>query len=180
MLHTLDDLLNAVPGLRRARSLNAEMLRMLLDRQDKQCTWCGEPVTKGRRLWCSDACVEGFQLRCCPNTARAFVIRRDKNICQLCGFDTHGAESTFRRELVLLRRDSTLAPYHLAIAIAELERKHHVARRVVREVDHIVPVIEGGGLCTVDQLRLLCGMCHAGVTSQLARTRAGRRSKRKK
>lgn len=35
------------------------------------------------------------------------------------------------------------------------------------EVDHIVPVVEGGGECGMDNLRTLCVPCHRQVTREL-------------
>ena len=46
------------------------------------------------------------------------------------------------------------------------------------EMDHVVPVVEGGGCCGLENLRVLCPPCHRGVTAQLARRRAeGRRER---
>lgn len=172
-MNTLDDLLIVVPGLRKARRLNAETLRLLLDRPPGSCTWCGALVKKGRRTWCSDACVTAFNLRCSPNHARSYVIARDRDICQLCGFMTYGAQAARRRAIEVLRsRDMT--PYAYQVALREIDELYHFARGVHREVDHTVPVIEGGGLCRVEDLRLVCGTCHARETAVLA----GRRSKR--
>lgn len=36
------------------------------------------------------------------------------------------------------------------------------------EMDHIVPVIEGGGLCGLDGYRTLCIPCHKQATAELA------------
>lgn len=35
------------------------------------------------------------------------------------------------------------------------------------EVDHIVPVSKGGGLCPLDNLRMLCQKCHRKETNKL-------------
>ena len=37
--------------------------------------------------------------------------------------------------------------------------------------DHIIPVYEGGGLCSLDNLRTLCVMCHNTVTNEQNRQR---------
>lgn len=37
------------------------------------------------------------------------------------------------------------------------------------EVDHIVPVAEGGGECGLDNVRTLCIPCHRKVTAELRR-----------
>jgi len=39
-------------------------------------------------------------------------------------------------------------------------------------VDHIVPVIDGGGTCDVDNLRTLCTVCHRQVTARQHKDRA--------
>ena len=43
------------------------------------------------------------------------------------------------------------------------------------EMDHIVPVVEGGGSCGIENLRTLCFACHRRETRELARRRAERR-----
>lgn len=43
------------------------------------------------------------------------------------------------------------------------------------DVDHIVPVIEGGGQCGLEGLRTLCHPCHKAVTRELAAKRASQR-----
>lgn len=43
------------------------------------------------------------------------------------------------------------------------------------QADHIVPVVEGGGECGLDNMRTLCAPCHRGVTAELHRRRAAQR-----
>ncbi len=43
------------------------------------------------------------------------------------------------------------------------------------DADHIVPVVEGGGECTMANIRTLCVHCHQRVTKDLARRQASRR-----
>lgn len=40
------------------------------------------------------------------------------------------------------------------------------------QADHIVPVVEGGGACGLENLRTLCEPCHKAETAALARRRA--------
>jgi 5-methylcytosine-specific restriction endonuclease McrA len=40
------------------------------------------------------------------------------------------------------------------------------------EADHIIPVVEGGGQCGLDNYRTLCLACHRAETAALARRRA--------
>lgn len=48
------------------------------------------------------------------------------------------------------------------------------------EMDHIVPVIEGGGLCGVDGYRTLCIPCHKKESAALAKRRAQARQDAKR
>jgi len=48
-------------------------------------------------------------------------------------------------------------------------------RRRLWDVDHIVPVVEGGGSCGPEGLRTLCIPCHRSETAKLARKRARQR-----
>lgn len=48
------------------------------------CRGCGSPIPKGRQAWCSDLCVQKFH----PLYVIDAVKKRDKGICNACGFDT--------------------------------------------------------------------------------------------
>jgi 5-methylcytosine-specific restriction enzyme A len=178
---TLDELLAVLPGLRRMRTLNAALLRVLLDRGDRECTWCGHQIPKGRRQWCSDQCVKGFQLRCSASDQRRAVEKLSKGICAACGRDTLAAEREADRlglrTWVYRRAGESQAEYDRRQA-ENLNRLRELgyARGQWREVDHDPPVCHGGGLCRVDELRLLCGACHADATAELAKARKRRRN----
>jgi 5-methylcytosine-specific restriction enzyme A len=47
-----------------------------------------------------------------------------------------------------------------------------VLNRRLWEMDHIVPVVEGGGSCGIENLRTLCRACHRRETACLAKRRA--------
>lgn len=48
-------------------------------------------------------------------------------------------------------------------------------RSTAWDADHIIPVVEGGGLCGLDNYRTLCHPCHKICTAQLAARRAASR-----
>jgi 5-methylcytosine-specific restriction endonuclease McrA len=72
------------------------------------------------------------------------VLARDHGICALCGLDT----------------------------LARAHDRAHAGH--TWEMDHVVPVCEGGGECGLDGLRTLCIACHRRVTAELAARRARR------
>lgn len=170
-IRTLDDLMTVLPAIRKTRRLNADTLRWLLDRQRGQCTWCGAPVGKGRSKWCSDQCVDAFKSRCCTQTQMRLVIQRDRGICQSCGRDTVASERAGK-----LAWQEAKFPLGIPWANRGPERDkifaaYGWARGQWREVDHILPVVSGGGLRGIENLRLLCGECHQHETARLAASR---------
>jgi 5-methylcytosine-specific restriction endonuclease McrA len=52
-------------------------------------------------------------------------------------------------------------------------------RRNWWDMDHTIPVIEGGGECGLENLRTLCILCHKKVTKELAARRAANRKTEK-
>jgi len=171
---TLDELLVIVPGLRTMRSMNADLLRHLLNRKRKECTWCGNPVGKGRSTWCSDQCVEAFRSRCDSGHQVLLVTKRDKFICQLCGRNTKESQEAGIQASRAAGLRPGVAPFSTAATTRrdEIWAQYGYARGRWSEVDHIVPVVEGGGLLGIENLRWVCGACHAEVTRVLAKRRA--------
>ena len=125
------------------------------------CRWCRGPVAKPRRTFCSDACVHEWRVRSSPSYVRKEVKKRDKGVCQLCGFDVRAAERTWRQQ----KPPGT----------DRRARKLWRAAKPRWEADHIVPVADGGGECGLDNYRLLCRTCHLAITLAWRRQREWRR-----
>jgi 5-methylcytosine-specific restriction protein A len=116
------------------------------------CRQCAQEIPKGgwRRTFCSDACVDAWRIKTDPAYLRLRVFERDHGICAQCSLDTmaipHGKRTPRAR-----------GTGHLW------------------QADHIVPVVEGGGECGLDNLRTLCTACHkaetAALRKRLAQTR---------
>ncbi len=148
-----------------------------------RCRFCGGPVPKGRRTRCSRECGFELDVRSNPGFARAMVHRRDRGRCELCNLDTD------RLERIILRQRNMLAGAwgrrHGAGLYVEYKGQRiygeHARARVFRllglafecghlwEMDHRVPVVEGGGACGLENLRTLCIWCHRLETRKLAR-----------
>jgi 5-methylcytosine-specific restriction endonuclease McrA len=84
-------------------------------------------------VWCSQECIDAYNLVWSWGAVRDYVIRRDKGTCGLCG--------TTDPEILEGMKGIRFDPW---------------------DVDHIVPVADGG---TDDpaNLRLLCMACHVKV-----------------
>lgn len=114
------------------------------------CRRCGVEVPPGRRrTFCSVECVDEWKMRTQPGHMRALVFRRDNGICQLCRVDCFAGKPANHRR--------ARGTGHLWAA------------------DHIVPVVEGGGECGLDNVRTLCIACHRSVTADLRKRLAQNR-----
>lgn len=165
---------------------------------DGKCRQCGQPVSGRRRTFCSDACVHDWKLKTDPAYQAKHVFARDRGMCELCGLDCVGLQS----ELTLLRwvRHEEAPPqpefqswswedrerfiyraFHQRCDAAGLswKRRQRFERRLW-EMDHRIPVAEGGGACGLENLRTLCWKCHGRVSGELRkRLNAARRASQK-
>jgi hypothetical protein len=119
------------------------------------CRWCGAEVPKGRRTFCDDACVHEWRLRSDPGYLRGQVLARDRGVCAVCGLDT--LEFTRRLKIIPNRKRNELKK-GLGIPLR---------RNSFWDADHVVAVAEGGGECSLSNLRTLCLWCHEAATEKL-------------
>jgi 5-methylcytosine-specific restriction protein A len=154
------------------------------------CRWCGQETKPPRRTFCSDPCVREHQIRSNPGYARKLVGQRDRGVCQICRLDT----AKLKRIVDALNRT-----VHRITGVTE-EKKRRAEWRINRlrerfpwafekpsvyrrlslrlhlwEMDHIVPVAEGGGSCGLENLRALCRACHLQVTRELRKRLAAKK-----
>jgi 5-methylcytosine-specific restriction endonuclease McrA len=117
-------------------------------------------VPPRRFTFCSDYCVHEWKLRSQPGYLREQVFLRDQGICANCQIDTV-------KELRRLRY-ARGGKRVLLMAHWGLSKR---ARKSLWDADHIVPVVEGGGECDLDNLRTLCLRCHKEATRELRERR---------
>jgi 5-methylcytosine-specific restriction protein A len=155
------------------------------------CRQCGEEVPSARRTFCSQACVDEWTVRTNPGHARRLVFKRDRGVCAVCGLDTEALKQELWRlrgfARALDRWERKINNVSARTMTFELQRETPLTQRLRRlglprhlwclsksfwEMDHTVPVVEGGGECGLDNLRTLCWSCHARATRQLRGRRA--------
>lgn len=148
-----------------------------------QCTWCGKPVPKGRRkTWCSQWCVDAYQATQ-PEHQRRLVLERDRARCSSCGLDCERFHRALRRwRRLLYRSEHPRWHEHMAEVLALRDRPCStrqlgawLGRRNMWDVDHVVPIWEGGHPYDLRNLRTLCPWCHDRETTEGTARRAGRR-----
>lgn len=126
------------------------------------------------------------------NKHRKAVLERDKGICKSCGVDTvrlwewiqtlpmigntsaawrYGREDEHTK--LAFRRVLGRHRFRAAVILGRLWgiRIHH-HRKSLFEIDHIVPVADGGGECGIENLQTMCLRCHSQKTAEQAGRRA--------
>lgn len=135
------------------------------------CRWCGQAVPVGRRSWCSQECVDAFMIRSNGNSVVAKLRERDREVCAVCGIDTAWLAAEFRRLVRIRPRHAE--HYTFASHFGPFDIW---GRRVFWDADHILPVVQGGGCCGLENYRTLCCRCHKAETAALAARRAEARA----
>ncbi len=100
--------------------------------------------------------------------------------CRRCGKELTGRRTAWCSNActvdALIRCNHTKATYYIrvrdkgicSICGTDTKSTKTPGRRRSWEVDHKVPVAEGGGHCSLDNLRTACIPCHKIVTKELA------------
>lgn len=123
--------------------------------------------------FCSLKCQEEFWIRSNNSYLRAQVFATEHGVCQHCGVDA--------QELFLRMRDAPKSHRKSLLNAAwtaklPLEQLNEMLRNPGEghfwQVDHIRPVYEGGGQCSLDNLQTLCTVCHKERTAQQAKERS--------
>jgi 5-methylcytosine-specific restriction protein A len=126
------------------------------------CRWCGDPILHEdgpkcgepnfRRRW-HPTCVDHYN-ESDPREARRRVRKRDRGWCAVCGLDTVKLRRSIRGKGAFQKtRELGFKP-----------------RKSFWELDHIVPLIDGGGH-ELANLQTLCTPCHKRKTSAEAEGR---------
>lgn len=146
-----------------------------------ECAFChSKPLPKRHRRWCSTACAEEGLIRSNANFARQKVFARDKGVCAQCGVDTQVLERGSWKLRDLVWRLKLDGRYDWAEALRMAAVPYAIRSVHTWEMDHIIPVSEGGGMCGLDNLRTLCRACHRATTAGLKKRLAHERRRLKR
>jgi 5-methylcytosine-specific restriction endonuclease McrA len=109
---------------------------------------------------------------------RQRVYQRDKGVCARCGVDTAVLGNVLAAEWERVKMART-APERREREAFRKRYRWYFSRTSYWDADHIKPVSEGGGECSLDNMRTLCVPCHQVVTRELAKRTASHRRQRR-
>lgn len=135
------------------------------------CRWCGVETKPPRIAWCSKACNDEFLIRFRPGSARHAVWRRDKGRCALCHLNCTKLKSQLHR----IKKRKGFKRFVQVVRVLGIA---HYRYGTLWNADHVTPVVEGGGMCGLDNLRTLCLWCHRGETRKLNARRKQKKAPR--
>ena len=131
------------------------------------CAWCGSEKLNGLK-YCGNDCRLEANVRASGIMVEYEVFRRDKGICAACGMDCEWVASQKRIMGKVAKYDYPTRALHGSWGPWATHDR-------LWQADHIVPVVEGGGVCGLENYRTLCLRCHKADTAELARRIAVRK-----
>lgn len=131
------------------------------------CRMCSGVVKPPRRSFCGEACVHEYKIRSDIRYARRQVRKRDKGVCAICKVNTKEQEKEVWKLATHAQR---------VVKAAEFGVPKHRVGDSYWDMDHIIPVSEGGGASGLENLRTLCIPCHKKETAALRKRLASKDS----
>lgn len=127
-----------------------------LPRQKNLCKWCWVGKTKtGRHFYCSPECELSIDLFCYPqgNRSWAFLDHRQHGKCNICEYE-------FATGLKKRPYGYTITTGWDEVNNRPIKKKEVDYIRDNGEIDHIIPIHQGGTALGHENLQLLCTECH--------------------
>ncbi|KAJ6665406.1 hypothetical protein lerEdw1_003246 [Lerista edwardsae] len=146
------------------------------------CLRCQKPTVQPDQMsvstawdtrFCSYKCQDDFLIRSSQSYLRAKVFEAEHGVCQVCSLNAHelylcvrDASKNQRKSLLENSWMSKLPLTQLNEIILNPNEGHFW------QVDHIKPVYNGGGQCSLENLQTLCTVCHKERTAKQAKERS--------
>ncbi|XP_071943275.1 DNA annealing helicase and endonuclease ZRANB3-like [Antedon mediterranea] len=126
------------------------------------------------RRYCSEKCKDEHKMQGKSSSyIRQQLFQLEHGICQICGLDTHQLFVQIRNLPKSKRKEFLEVSKYSSLSVAELNKIiKSPSEGQFWHADHIIAVADGGGLCSLDNFRTLCVMCHLSVTANQIRDRS--------
>ena len=123
----------------------------------KYCAWCGKTELTGTKKYCGSACYLSSEVFCNPqsNFGMAFILSRQNYKCNICGFDY----SQIMQDLIDRK-------YHKNKFVVATYLRWNTPKELRPEVDHILPIYQGGCGPGINNHQVICHSCHTRKTKE--------------
>lgn len=133
------------------------------------CRLCGREAPRPRMTFCGDTCLRRYLEVKYPEDA---LLRVESKVCGLCGLDCGllGEALEYARLFMVALNPGGFwrAEHWYSEILVDLGFPPLRPRRRLFDIDHIVPLAEGGRHVRKN-LRIVCIPCHRGETTALQR-----------
>lgn len=135
------------------------------------CKWCAKNPVYGQRQYCSDDCKFSMYVFAYPQVfpATRILMERQNFKCAKCSFNYMPFVEEAIDDLTK-RLDVSFNWDEHSYSVLEKVKKE-VPEERKPEVDHIIQVSEGGDTFGLNNVEILCALCHKSKTSSEARIR---------
>ncbi|XP_070546438.1 DNA annealing helicase and endonuclease ZRANB3-like [Ptychodera flava] len=149
------------------------------------CLYCDQPCkvdqskpstsnknTDWDTRYCSEKCKEDHYVRAKGGYVREQLSEIEHGKCQICGLDAHdlylSVKSRPKKERKEFLSGTKFSKLPTKILNTIIDKP---SEGKFWQADHIVPVADGGGLCSLENFRTLCTVCHRSITDVQAKQR---------
>uniref|UniRef100_UPI00358EC9D4 DNA annealing helicase and endonuclease ZRANB3 isoform X2 n=1 Tax=Myxine glutinosa TaxID=7769 RepID=UPI00358EC9D4 len=115
--------------------------------------------------FCSEVCRQSFSLRAHGLEIRKVVCETEYGVCQACGLDAQDLFKRVRDAPHTLRKELLQQSHMIHLPVKQLnDMVRHPYAGQFWQADHVRPVWNGGGQCSLANLQTLCTPCHLKKT----------------
>uniref|UniRef100_A0A8C0H5A4 RanBP2-type domain-containing protein n=1 Tax=Chelonoidis abingdonii TaxID=106734 RepID=A0A8C0H5A4_CHEAB len=157
--------LQAVDNKGNPLCLSCQKPTVHLDQHCKSIAW--------ETRFCSLKCQEDFLIRSSQSYLRSKVFEVEHGVCQLCNLNSQELYLSIRNAPKSQRKSLLESSWMSQLPLGQLnEIITNPTEGQFWQVDHIKPVYNGGGQCSLENLQTLCTVCHKERTAKQAKERS--------
>ena len=125
---------------------------------------------------CSWKCHQELAARVSGSAIRRQLFELEKGVCQICSMDMHSVFQRYKRLHPSDRVQELMRLPGFKVGASNSGILQNPVEGHFWQADHIVPVAEGGGCCSLDNFRTLCTPCHQKETNALRQRLVARKN----